>query len=99
MRSAGAYSAGIKIMRDKAVFRIIKLNEVKSPLANIIKENMLSAGGDAAVHKLCCACLVDYTDVVLMGTIEQYKYLLKRLGKQPYGGVVICKILKKVIKV
>lgn len=86
MKRIGADPYGIKIMKDKTVFRLIKLTKIKPALANIMKESMLSAGGDAALHKLCCACKVEHTDVLLMGTIAQYKHLLNNLEKQPYGG-------------
>lgn len=86
MRRIGADPDGIRIMKDKAIFRLILLKKVRPALANIIKEVMLSSGGDAAVHKLSCACKVEYTDILLMGTIAQYKHLLENLKKQPYGG-------------
>lgn len=86
MEKLGADPYGIKIMKDKTIFRLIKLTKIKPALANIIKESMLSAGGDAALHKLCCACKVEHTDVLLMGTIRQYKQLLNNIEKQPYGG-------------
>lgn len=86
MREIGVDPYGMKIMKNKTAFRLIKLAKIKPALANIIKESMLSAGGDAALHKLCCACKVRYTDVLLMGTIAQYKHLLDNIEKQPYGG-------------
>lgn len=86
MQRIGVDPAGIKIMKDKAVFRLIRFTRVRPALANIIKEGMLSAGGDAAIHKLSCACKVEYTDVLLMGTIAQYRHLLRNLKYQPYGG-------------
>lgn len=86
MEKIGADPCGIKIMKDKAVFRLVCLKKIKPALANIIKESMLSSGGDAALHKLCCACKVEYSDVLIMGTIAQYKHLLKNIERQPYGG-------------
>lgn len=86
MKKIGVDPYGIKIMKDKTIFRLIKITKIKPPLANIIKESMLSAGGDAALHKLSCACKVEYTDVLLMGTLSQFKHLLGNLKKQPYGG-------------
>lgn len=86
MQRIGVDKKGIEIMKEKAIFRLIRITKVKPALANIIKESMLSAGGDAALHKLSCACKVEYTDVLLMGNIAQYKHLLKNLKQQPYGG-------------
>lgn len=98
MRCIGVDMNGIKIMKHKTIFRIIRLADIKAPMANIIKENMLSAGGDAAVHKLTCACKISTTNMLLMGTIAQYKHLLERLKLQPYGGKEIVKRIKGVLR-
>jgi dihydropteroate synthase len=97
MQAIGADPYGIEIMKDKAIFRLVKLTNIRSPLANIIKEGMLSAGGDAAVHKLACACKVDYTDMLLMGTIRQYKHLIRNLLRQPYSGKETARKIEKLI--
>lgn len=86
MRRIGTMRSGISIMKEKSKFRLLRLTQIRSPLANIMKENMLSAGGEAAVHKYSCACKVEYTDVLLMGTVAQYKHLLGNLKYQPFGG-------------
>lgn len=98
MQRIGADPAGIKIMRDKAIFRLIRLTRVKPAMANIIKEGMLSAGGDAALHRLTCACKVECTDILLMGTLAQYKHLLNNLKRQPYGGKDIRKRAVELLK-
>lgn len=97
MKQIGADPHGIKIMKNKAKFRLIKLTKVKPGLASIIKENMLSAGGDAAVHKLNCSCKVEYTDILLMGTIAQYNHLLNNLKRQPYGGKETYRRIRKLL--
>lgn len=99
MKRIAADPEGIKIMRDKAVFRLIRLTNVKPALANIIKEDMLSAGGEAAIHRLSCACKVETTDVLVMGTIAQYKHLLHNLWRQPYGGRKIIARISKLLKI
>jgi len=96
MKKTGVDPCGIKIMLPKSIFRIIKLTNIRPALANIIKEDMLSAGGEAAVHKLSCACKVESTDVILMGTMAQYKHLLQDLSCQPYGGKQVCELIKKM---
>lgn len=97
MRRIGTMPQGIRIMKGKAKFRLIRLTKIKAPLANIIKEDMLSAGGDAAVHKFCCACKVPDTDVLLMGTVAQYQHLMEKLRLQPYGGKVTALKIRKML--
>lgn len=99
MKRIGVDPVGIKLMINKSIFRIIRLKNIKSPLANIIKEDMLSAGGEAAVHKMVCACKVKTTDILIMGTLNQYKHLLERLKMQPYDGRDVAKRIKKLLSV
>ncbi len=98
MRRLGAMPAGIKIMRDKTKFRLLRLAAIRTPLATIIKESMLSAGGDAAVHKLTCTGRVLETDILLMGTLTQYKHLLQRLQLQPFSAKKIAARIKQLLK-
>lgn len=97
MQRIGVDPGGIKIMKDKGVFRLIRLTKIRPAMANIIKEDMLSAGGEAAIHKLSCACKVKYTDVLIMGTIAQCRHLLNNLKQQPYGGSDIRKRVKELL--
>ncbi len=89
---------GIAIMKDKAVFRNIRLADIRSPMANIIKEQMLSEGGDAAVHTLVISCKVERSDVLLMGTLAQYKEVIRKMKMQPMEGKDVAERLKKLLK-
>lgn len=53
--------------------------------ANILKQEMLSLGGDAAVARGTVCCSVSHTDVLLMGTPKQLAALPQRLAAQPFG--------------
>ena len=91
-------SIGIKLMKDKAVFRNICLEKIRSPMANIIKEQMLSEGGEAAVHGLVISCGIERSDVLLMGTLSQYKKAIIKMKMQPMEGKEIAKRLSKILK-
>ncbi len=69
-------------MVPKAVHKCIKLKNISGMAANIIKQEMLSRGGEAAIAR---EAIVDKskTDVLLMGTIRQYDLLIDKLKKQP----------------
>jgi len=62
---------GIGAMAPKAVNINILLKEQPCKIANILKQEMLSLGGDAAVARGSVACSVKTTDVLIMGTIKQ----------------------------
>ena len=92
-------SIGIKLMKDKAVFRNIRLGDIRSPMANILKEQMLSEGGEAAVHGLVISCKVEHSDVLLMGTLSQYKKVIIKMKMQPMECKQIAKRLEKLLKI
>ena len=85
MLAIGVHPAGAKIMARKAVFVVIKLLSIAAKAANVMKQDMLSVGGDAAVHMLSISCEIANTDVILMGTLRQYDELLIKLERQPWG--------------
>ena len=63
------------------------LPAVESRAANALKQEMLSLGGDAAVHKRCIECKVEASDVILLGTPKQLKGLAQKLSAMPYWGL------------
>ncbi|MCD6590467.1 MAG: hypothetical protein J7K72_00675 [Candidatus Aenigmarchaeota archaeon] len=75
-------ASGVDIMVPKAVFKVVKIRHVRSPAANIIKQEMLSIGGEAAVNRGCVSCSVPETDILLMGTIRHYQLLIEKMKKQ-----------------
>ena len=76
---------GIKLMIDKALHINLLLEKVSCVAANILKQEMLALGGDAAVARGTVACSVEHTDVLLMGTRKQLAHLIVRLPRQPFG--------------
>lgn len=63
----------------------IHLHGVECRVANIIKQEMLSLGGDAAVARDTVSCSLEATDVVLMGTFKQLYRFIRRIKAQPFG--------------
>ncbi len=83
--SVGSDEAGRGWMAPKAVHRLVMLEGVKPWQANIIKQEMLGKGGEAAVARGVVNCSVTETRVLLMGTLKQYKAFLTKLKGQPFG--------------
>lgn len=71
-----------RIMKDKAVFRLVKLHRVRNAVANIIKQEMLACGGDATVSQWTVNCSKPKTDVLLMGTLQHYKRIIAKMRVQ-----------------
>ena len=81
----GADPIGVKYMTPKAVHRVLKVYDLKPRQANILKQEMLSKGGEVAVARGAVDNSVVQTDVLLMGTSRQYRELIKKLRSQPFG--------------
>ncbi|AIS53262.1 hypothetical protein TKV_c21290 [Thermoanaerobacter kivui] len=90
----------INIMAPKAVFRVVKLFDVHPAAANIIKQEMLSIGGEAAVARGCINMSVEKSDVIIMGTLRQYQRLLAKLKMQKgyFGLNEVVEQLKSIVE-
>ena len=87
MASIGAHPGSLPIFAHKAQIIPYKLLGVRTPAANILKQEMLAAGGDAVVPTGCIVNNDKYVDVLLLGTLKQYKLLLKKLELMQYFGL------------
>jgi len=85
MNRIGVHSTGISIMSPKAEFRIIKIKDVPVVSANIIKQDMLSFGGEAATAHGTIDHSVKTTDVLIFGTKLQIRNLISKLKLQYFG--------------
>ncbi|HID95176.1 MAG TPA: dihydropteroate synthase [Candidatus Latescibacteria bacterium] len=99
MRAIGADEGGISRMVDKALFDVVRVEEVMSPAANILKQEMLALGGDAAVARDVVTCRVDRSPLLLMGTRKQLKQLVSKIQEGPFGLSDIAREIADYIRV
>jgi len=85
LKRMGVSSEGVKIMAPKAVHHLIKLKGIPLKEAFLIKQGMLSKGGEAALEKDVISFKKKTTDILLMGTLRQYKDVLGSFRKQPFN--------------
>jgi dihydropteroate synthase len=78
-------SIGIVEMVPKMRTLCIQLSQLECRQANVLKQEMLSLGGDAAVARGTVACSIDKTDCILIGTVKQLKRLCRKLTAQPFA--------------
>jgi dihydropteroate synthase len=78
-------SYGIGIMLAKANHYLVKLDAVSNISANILKQEMLSLGGDVAVARGALTGSVKKTGCLMMGTLAQFNRLNQKLKNQPFG--------------
>lgn len=90
-------TAGAAIMSNKAAFKTIKVENVVSKAALILKQTFLSKGGEASVSRGAADYSDPYTDVLLSATIKQYRQCIPQLKIQPWGLKKLAEELEKVI--
>jgi dihydropteroate synthase len=97
-KKIGVDPYGIEAMAQKTVNVNILLEKQPCKIANIIKQEMLSIGGDAAVARGSVSCSVPASDIIIMGTIKQILALAKKIEKQPFGLDLIARNIDDTLK-
>ena len=87
LRDLGLNQAAVPILAAKGLIIPYKLAAIRTPAANIIKQEMLAAGGECAVPAGCVTCAADRVDAILLGTRKHYRILLYKLQQMPYFGI------------
>ncbi|MDD3324627.1 MAG: dihydropteroate synthase [Sulfurospirillaceae bacterium] len=81
----GVTHEGSVIMRQKSKINLLYIEGIKSPAANILKQDALSIGADLAVPKDTITCKDATVDAILMATDAQLRVLSKKEKVQPFG--------------
>jgi dihydropteroate synthase len=85
MIKLGANPAGIKIMQKKGEFFAVKMLGVGAAAANILKQEILSRGGEAAVSHGTVNLSAKTTDVLVTGSRRMFEDLLEKLAQHQFG--------------
>lgn len=88
---------GIKIMSPKADFFLIKISDVPCIAANILKQEMLSQGGEVAISRNSITGRDKKTSCLVMGNFIQLSRLIDKLKLQPFKLDDIGESLEKTI--
>ena len=98
LRRAGVDLAGIDIMTRKAETVVIRICGLSAAAANIIKQQMLSIGGDAAVHREVIRGAPEESCAYLISDARRLEILAGNMADQPFGlgeaGSEIMRLLK-----
>lgn len=97
MKKIGSDEAGIRIMAPKAIHLTICVDRLPIPMAQILKEEMLSAGGEVARAKGAVNFSIASTDVVMFATIRQYRRVVRKLRMQPFGLKLLADEIEELI--
>ncbi len=85
MSRMGVDPTGIRIMEEKGRHLLVRLDTLDIRAAQILKQDMLSIGGEAALSWEAAGLKVKTTPVLLMGTVHQFRKLTEKLLKQAFG--------------
>ena len=87
LKNIGVHPASVETFMNKSAILPLKILNVRTPAANIIKQEMLACGGDCAIHAGCVVCAQDHSDILLLGTKKHYRLLLQKMAMMPYFGL------------
>src|SRR3989304_2363504 len=85
MERIGVDPAGVGIMAPKHFHYNLKVEGLTPAQANILKQEMLSIGGEAAVARGAASCSVERTDAIVSGTRKQLFEFFEKLKCQSLG--------------
>jgi dihydropteroate synthase len=97
LEKIGVDSYGIRLMTPKALFFAVKLEKIRPQAANILKQEALSLGAEAAISRRVIDLKIEKSDALLIGTEKQYRLLVKKLKKQPFNLAEIAEELKNLL--
>jgi dihydropteroate synthase len=97
LKRVGVDPYGITAMIPKMENLNILLEGIECKVANILKQEMLSLGGDVAVARGSVECSIEKTDALIIGTIKQLEALSVKISIQPFGLKRISMDLKNLL--
>lgn len=91
--------SGINIMGNKAVFKVVKIEDIPTKAANLLKQTFLSKGGEVAVSRGTADLSAERTDVLICATLKQYKLAVAQLKMQPWGLRKVAQVIEELLKI
>ncbi|HEY3298287.1 MAG TPA: dihydropteroate synthase [Armatimonadota bacterium] len=98
MSKIGCEWAGVVKMARKAGQFIVKIHNVRTPAALILKEEMLSKGGDCAIHHGAVVHRIERSSCILMGTEKVFAQVISELKVQAFDLPQIAAEIKAAIE-
>ena len=98
LKAMGVESGGIGIMAKKMELFYIAIKELKTPAANILKQDALSIGAELAVPGGVITCEKPTYDCLLIGTRKHIEVLSRKELAQPFGLKTVAKRLQEILK-
>jgi len=97
LEALGVEPAGITIMAKKMELFYFYLKDLRTPAANILKQDALSIGAELAVPVGVVNCREETFDCILIGTRKHIEILSRKELAQPFGLKDVAKTLKQFL--
>jgi dihydropteroate synthase len=85
LHEIGVHPQSLPIMEGKGQSFAIRFSAVDPRAANVLKQEMLARGGEAAISWKVLNLHEETTDVLVFGTVTQLRLLVEKLKQQPFG--------------
>ncbi len=98
MAGMGVHPRGIEIMEGKTSSLLIRLESLNLKAALILKQDMLSLGGEVALSGEAAGLDVPATPALIMGTPSHITRLIEKMGNQPFGLADLAASLRRLLE-
>lgn len=98
MKEMGVTGTGTQIMKKKFISRALRISNITTTEALIIKQEILARGGDAALERNAVSHETESTDILVIGTILQLEKLAKKLECQARNLPIISRMIQDTLK-
>ncbi len=99
LKKLGVESGGIAIMAKKMELLYFYIKDLRTPAANILKQDALSIGAELAVPGGVILCEETHYDCILIGTRKHMEILSRKELAQPFGLKELAQQLKVSLQV
>jgi dihydropteroate synthase len=87
LTNIGSDMASYPIFLEKDKHLRVWIDDVYFAAASVIKQESISCGADAAVHKQVITGRVERSSVLIFATVRQLKCIAEKLSRMPYWGL------------
>jgi dihydropteroate synthase len=99
MQRVGCEAAGCQIMAPKGQCHAVRIENLRGKASSLLKQMMLSVGGDACVSRGVAAFDDTPAPVILVGDERHYARLYPRLRMEPFGLPQIAEEIQRAITI
>ena len=98
LQNLNVEGGGVSIMAKKMELLYFFIKDLRTPAANILKQDALSIGAELAVPSGVITCAKESYDCLLVGTRKHMEILSNKELVQPFGLKMVAKELQKFLK-